>query len=49
MAVNIAYVGLNFEYQLYAFTALYLVFFAMAVNGWREWTRDQGPRGMKEN
>jgi nicotinamide mononucleotide transporter len=40
LLVDIVYVVLSFQQQLYAFMLLYLVFCVMAWNGWRQWTRD---------
>jgi nicotinamide mononucleotide transporter len=42
LAVNAVYVVLSFLQGLWAFALLYLLFCGLAVNGWREWTRDRG-------
>lgn len=39
-AVDVVYVYVTFKAKLMAFLGLYLVFCVLAMNGWRQWTRD---------
>lgn len=41
LAVNLVYTALSFSQGLAGFTLLYTLFCGLAVNGWREWTRDR--------
>lgn len=40
LAVDVVYVWLMWDQNLFAFLFLYLVFCAMALNGWSQWTRE---------
>jgi len=40
MAADVIYVWLYAERGLYLTSLLYVVFFAMCVAGWRDWSRD---------
>lgn len=41
LGVNLAYIALSGGQGLWAFALLYLLFAFLALNGWREWTRDR--------
>ena len=40
VVVDVVYVGLSWRSELWSYTLLYLVYCALALNGWRQWTRD---------
>lgn len=40
VVVDVVYVGLSWRSELWSYTLLYLVYCGLALNGWREWTRD---------
>lgn len=39
--VDLFYIALSLRTSMWAFAGLYLVFTGLAVQGWREWTRDR--------
>ena len=41
LVVDIVYVVLSIQQELWPFVLLYFAFCLLAVKGWIEWTRDQ--------